>query len=103
MSLKYIAVKRLKHEGGWIEPGQPIPDAEKWKTLKALLSQGWVAIATDKSVAVAVPAPTTKAKPKPQPQEAMAKPKKEETKKEEPKAKTKAKTFLRRKKNDEVK
>lgn len=99
MTKKYIAVRRLKYAGGFIEAGQPIPDAESWKSLKALLSNGWVAIATADVVAVAAPPPKEKAKAKPQ--EAMAKPKKQEAKKEEPKKKSK--TFLRRKKNDEVK
>ena len=99
MANKYIAAKRLKHGDGFIEPGEPIPDAESWKSLKALLSRGWVAIATADVVAVA--APPVKAKEKAKPQETAAKPKKQETKKEEPKKKSK--TFLRRKKNDEVK
>ena len=101
MAKKYIAAKRLRHGDGFIEAGEPIPDAESWKSLKALLSQGWVAIATADVVAVA--APPVKAKEKAKPTEAMAKPKKQEPKKEEPKKKPKTKAFFKRSKNDEVK
>ena len=101
MTKKYIAVRRLKYAGGFIEAGQPIPDAESWKSLKALLSNGWVAIATADVVAVAAPPTKKKAKPS----DAMAKPKKEEPKKQEAKKekpKKKLKSFLKSKKNDEV-
>lgn len=37
----YVAVRRLKHGTGYIEPGEPVP-AESWPTKRALLSLGWI-------------------------------------------------------------
>jgi hypothetical protein len=39
----YVALRRMKIDGRWVNPGDPLPGAENWKHLHALISQGYVA------------------------------------------------------------
>ncbi|MCL6597948.1 MAG: hypothetical protein K6T81_04340 [Alicyclobacillus macrosporangiidus] len=39
----YVAMKPMKIDGRRVNPGDPLPGAENWKHLHALISQGYVA------------------------------------------------------------
>ena len=41
----YVARKRLKHNGEWIEPGEPVPDVESWPSFRALLNGEYIGYA----------------------------------------------------------
>lgn len=55
----YIAQKRLKVGEGWREPGDPVPEAAHWRTLRVYLENGSLVIDPnhDRGLATSKPAP----------------------------------------------
>jgi hypothetical protein len=43
----YIAARRLKVGSGYREPGEPVPEAASWTTLRELLNGGYLSIVSD--------------------------------------------------------
>ena len=57
----YIALKRMQTESGWKNPGDPVPEAARWRNLRAYIEVGRIKEVPDAAVAAPEPEPVADA------------------------------------------